>query len=287
MREVADQPERSAAHRRLQLLRAQSRIARWCRGLLAALDKEHGEFVRPALVRALAAHGVDARRSARVGRRCCARSAAARTSSAAPSSRRSATTRRAYAFDALAAIAKLDGPLQDDAALALGKIGDKRALERWPRCSRPRRRRRSRRSRRRSVCSASTATSHESYLVETLKFADSNPAFRSCCAAPRPASARSRWPADPTAVDALFDGRHPVATIRPRAGRAGAGDRRAAQHAADAVDCSRSIPTATRAIALLAEGFDMLEEDLDKERFFALRAPHLLGVARRLAGPRR
>ena len=34
-----------------------------------------------------------------------------------------------YAFDALTAIAKLDGPLQDDAALALGKIGDKRALE--------------------------------------------------------------------------------------------------------------------------------------------------------------
>ena len=34
-----------------------------------------------------------------------------------------------YAFDALIAVAKLDGPLQDDAALALGKIGDKRALE--------------------------------------------------------------------------------------------------------------------------------------------------------------
>ena len=28
--------------------------------------------------------------------------------------------------------------------------------------------------------------------------------------------------------------------------------------------------TAIAAIALLAEGFDMLEEDLDKERFFAL-----------------
>ena len=35
------------------------------------------------------------------------------------------------------------------------------------------------------------------------------------------------------------------------------------------------------AIALLAEGFDMLEEDLDKERFFAVRAPHLLGRRRR------
>src|SRR4029453_18080668 len=34
-----------------------------------------------------------------------------------------------YAPDPIMAIAKLEGPLQDDAALALGKIGDKRALE--------------------------------------------------------------------------------------------------------------------------------------------------------------
>ena len=38
---------------------------------------------------------------------------------------------------------------------------------------------------------------------------------------------------------------------------------------------------------LLAEGFDMLEEDLDKERFFAFVAAHLLGVAGRLADARR
>ena len=30
------------------------------------------------------------------------------------------------------------------------------------------------------------------------------------------------------------------------------------------------LPDRDSAIALLAEGFDMLEEDLDKERFFAL-----------------
>ena len=34
-----------------------------------------------------------------------------------------------YAVDAISAISKLDGPLQDDAALALGKIGAPRALE--------------------------------------------------------------------------------------------------------------------------------------------------------------
>ena len=33
-----------------------------------------------------------------------------------------------YAVDALITIADLDGPLQDDAALALGKVGDRKAL---------------------------------------------------------------------------------------------------------------------------------------------------------------
>ena len=32
----------------------------------------------------------------------------------------------------------------------------------------------------------------------------------------------------------------------------------------------KALPTQNDAIALLAEGFDMLEEDFDKERFFAL-----------------
>ena len=50
--------------------------------LLAALDKEQAEFVRPALVRALAAHGA---RPTRAPSRCsCATSVGARTSSAAP-----------------------------------------------------------------------------------------------------------------------------------------------------------------------------------------------------------
>jgi hypothetical protein len=30
------------------------------------------------------------------------------------------------------------------------------------------------------------------------------------------------------------------------------------------------VPTRAEAIALMAEGFDMLEEDFDKERFFAV-----------------
>ena len=96
--------------------------------LLTALDKEQGEFVRPALVRALArARRTDPRASVR---RWCARSAAARIFF------RSAVIEalgdykaRVRRRRARSPVAKLDGPLQDDAALALGKIGDKRALE--------------------------------------------------------------------------------------------------------------------------------------------------------------
>lgn len=91
--------------------------------LLAALQTEQAEFVRPALVGALAAlgdnpqvqkalitettRGVDFFRGAvidSVGRH-----------------------KGAYAVDAIAGVANLEGPLQDDAILALGRIGGPRA----------------------------------------------------------------------------------------------------------------------------------------------------------------
>jgi hypothetical protein len=91
--------------------------------LLAALQTEQAEFVRPALVGAIAAvgdnpqvqralvpevtRGVDFFRGAAIdslGRH-----------------------RATYAVDAIAAVAALEGPLQDDAVLALGRIGGPRA----------------------------------------------------------------------------------------------------------------------------------------------------------------
>src|SRR3954453_20927046 len=92
---------------------------------VAALDKEQAEFVRPALVRALAALGDDARaRQALLGQVSRGEDFFPRAGIEALGDHKAA-----YAFDAITAVARLDGPLQDDAALALGKIGDKRALE--------------------------------------------------------------------------------------------------------------------------------------------------------------
>jgi hypothetical protein len=87
--------------------------------LLAALNTEQSEFVRPVLVRAIAALPPDdfVRRAlvAEVGRGLdFFRSAVIQAVG---------QHRAAYAVDALAAVAELNGPLQDDAVLALGRIG--------------------------------------------------------------------------------------------------------------------------------------------------------------------
>jgi HEAT repeat protein len=92
--------------------------------LLAALNTETAEFVRPALIRALAVldDDVDVQRAlmAEAGR-------------GADFFRSSVIDalgdhRAAYAVERLAEIAKIDGPLQDEAVMALGQIGDMRGL---------------------------------------------------------------------------------------------------------------------------------------------------------------
>src|SRR5712691_10544522 len=100
---------------------------------LTALDQEQAEFVRPALVRAMAA--LAASSAAAEDDAARVRQALLREVARGEDFFRSAVIealgdyKAQYAVDALSAVAKLDGPLQDDAALALGKIGVARALE--------------------------------------------------------------------------------------------------------------------------------------------------------------
>ena len=92
--------------------------------LLSSLQTEEAEFVRPAMVSALAALGDDMRVQrallGEIGRgldffRGAVIDALGRR-------------RAGYAFDGVAAVAKIQGPLQDDAVIALGRIGGPRAL---------------------------------------------------------------------------------------------------------------------------------------------------------------
>lgn len=232
---------------------------------LTALESEQGEFVRPSLVRAIAAQGQDAR----------ARQALLREVDRGQTYFRSAVVealgdyKAAYAVDALVAIAKGDGPLVTDAAVALGKIGDRRALETLaglqraaPREAQP--------SVAAGICLLGVnCEAHENYLVETLKFGDRNLGFQELLRAAASGLGALGVAGRTEAVSALFDvgipSRDP--TRAPVALALGTVALRSPQVFLDVIG-----PREDRdaALSLVAEGFDMLEEDLDKERFFAL-----------------
>lgn len=233
--------------------------------LLAALDRETAEFVRPSLVRALASRADDAR----------VRSVLVREVGRGEDVFRSAVIdalgdyKVTAAFDAVSETAALDGPLVDDAALALGKLGDPRArailaaLQRTaPRQAQP-------------VVAAGicllgiNCDVHERYLVETLSFADRTPGFQELV---RSAAA---------SLGALaVAGRESAAEALIAIGIPAAESTRAPVALATATFALRNTPLAlgllgrherrAEAIGLLAEGFEMLEEDFEKERFFAL-----------------
>src|SRR6185436_14840505 len=159
------------------------------------------EFVRPALIRALAA----------VASAAPVQQALVRDVTRGEDFFRSAVIealgdyKARYAFEAVTAVAKLDGPLQDDAALTLGKIGDKRALETLAALQRS-----APRARQPSVAAGIcllevNCASHEPYLVETLKFGDRNPGFQDLLrAAAAGLGALGLW-GRTTAVEALFE----------------------------------------------------------------------------------
>jgi len=238
---------------------------------IGALEKEQAEFVRPALVRALAsvvsaAQGDDVTR---------ARQALVREVSRGEDFFRSAVIealgdyKAQYAVDALVAVAKLDGPLQDDAALALGKIGDKRALETLaaiqrtaPRPTQP--------SIAAAICLLGVnCESHQAYLVDSLKFSDKNPGFqellRAAAAGLGALAVSGRVEAAQALVDLGVPSKDPT-----RAPISLALATVALRNTPLAMAMLDKHPSRDDAITLLAEGFDMLEEDLDKERFFAV-----------------
>jgi HEAT repeat protein len=237
---------------------------------MIALEKEQAEFVRPALVRALAAVAVGTP-SADVTR---VRQALIREVARGEDFFRSAVIealgdyKALWAFDALTAVAKLDGPLQDDAALALGKIGDKRAIDTLaglqrtaPRQSQP--------AIATAICLLGVnCESHQSYLVDTLSFSDKNPGFqellRGAAAGLGALAIAGRMEAAQALVDIGVPSRDPT-----RAPVSLALAAVALRNTPLTMTMLEKHPNRQNAIVLLAEGFDILEEDLDKERFFA------------------
>ena len=232
---------------------------------LSALDREQAEFVRPALVRTLAAHGSDPR----------VQPVLTREAGRGEDFFRGAVIEALgdyharYAFDAINAIAGLDGPLLDDAALALGKIGDRRALETLaslqrsaPRTAQP--------FVAAGICLLGTnCGSHERFLVQTLRFADQNIGFQELLRGAASGLGALAISGRESAVQALFEAGIP-SRDPARAPMSLALATIALRNTPLMLAFLKGAPARVDGIALMAEGFDMLEEDLDKERFFAL-----------------
>jgi len=229
--------------------------------LLSLLQTEQAEFVRPALIGAVAAlantpvvqrsliaetgRGLDFFRSAVIdalGRH-----------------------RATYAVDAIAAVARIDGPLQDDAVLALGRIGDKRALPILSGIANP---------------SAEVALMLRAARCLLGEDCDAHVnALSDAVQAPRATQGAVRSAVNALAAMAASGHEGATGALVALGARGGAiRDEAAVAFAGVAVRrpdhvfawVEMSPPDVRRnALALLKDGFDALEEDFGEEQFFA------------------
>lgn len=232
--------------------------------LIDALKHEESEFVRPALTRAIAAHGTHKR----------AQDTMIRLVMQGQDFFRSAVIeaigdyKGAYAFQALTTVAKQDGPLQDDAVLALGKIGDKRALETLaalqrsaPRSTQP--------TIAAAICLLGiNCASHQGYLTETLKFAIAQHGFQELLRGAANGLAALAVAGNAEAMETLIDLGAPTRDPA-RAAIALALGTVALRNTPQALRVLETSKARDAGIDLLREAFDMLEEDLIEETFFA------------------
>lgn len=237
--------------------------------LIDALATEESEFVRPALSRAIAAYGKER----------TAQDAMTRLVMQGQDFFRSGVIeaigdyKGSYAFAALTDVANLDGPLQDDAVLALGKIGDKRALATFatlqrtaPRHNQP--------SIAAAICLLGVnCGSHEGYLVETLEFAITTAGFQDLLRGAASGLAALAMAGNENALRTLIDRGAPTRDPA-RAAIALAIGTVALRNTALTLKVLEQEAKPEEGLELLREAFDMLEEDFIEERFFVTVRRH-------------
>lgn len=231
--------------------------------MLDALSTESSETVRPALTRALAAYATDPR----------VRDALNGLVIKGQDFFRSAVIeaigdyKGAYALPSLIQVAKLDGPLQDDAVLAIGKIGDKKsvdtlaALQRTaPRSVQP--------TIAAAICLLGiNCSSHQGYLEQSLKFSMETEGYRDLLHGSTRGLAALAISGNAEAASQLIDYGGP-SRDPGRAAIALALGAVALRNTPLFLKVLQAQPDPKPAIALLGESFDMLEEDLEEERFY-------------------
>jgi HEAT repeat protein len=231
--------------------------------LIDALSREESEFVRPALTRAIVAHATETRARETV----VALIMKGQDFFRSPVIEAAGDYKVAFAFAPLTEIAKLNGPLQDDAVIALGKIGDKRALETFaglqrsaPKTAQP--------AIAAAICLIGVnCSSHQAYLTDSLKFGIAQIGYqelvRNSAAGLAALAVRGNEESLVTLIDQGGPTRDPA---------------RAAIALAIGTVALRNTPLflavlekqkdPAPAMELLGEAFDMLEEDFEEERFF-------------------
>jgi HEAT repeat protein len=232
--------------------------------LVEALKTEESEFVRPQLTRALAAHADDPKvQQVMTGLvmqgQAFFRSVVIETVG---------DHRGTYAIKPLVEVAKTDGPLQDNAALTLGKLGDKSVLpvlaglqRTAPREAQP--------GVAAAICLLGVnCASHKPYIVESLAFSIKNLGFqelvRSSAAALGVLAVAGHEDALVELIKQGTPTRDPV-----RAPIALAIGTVALRNTALTTKVFADPSVREPGMELLREAFDMLEEDFEEERFFA------------------
>jgi len=231
--------------------------------LIDRLTKERSEFVRPALTRAIAAHGADSR----------ARDVLKPLVARGEDFFRGALIEALgdydgkYAVAEIAEVAKIDGPLRDDAIMALGKIGDSSQaalLATLQRSAPPE----VQPSISAALCLLGlNCSGHEEYLRKTLTVAATTAGYqevlRSAAHGLGVLGARGR----PAALAALFDIGVPAADPS-RAPIALAVGMAALRNPGAIMALLETRKDRDGALELLQDAFDMLSEDFEEERFY-------------------
>lgn len=231
--------------------------------LIAAVDREESEFVRPALTRALAAYGADPK----VRETMTGLVMRGQDLFRAVVIEALGDYRASYALAPIMDVARLEGPLQDDAIVAIGKIGDKRGLvvladlqRTAPRTLQP--------FIAASICLlGSNCASHEGFLLETLRFGIANPGYQELVRAAAGGLGALAVAGNRQAAAALFE--RGARTRDPeRAPIALAAGALALRNTALLLQVLEGQPDQQASTDLLRDAFDMLDEDFEEERFY-------------------
>lgn len=230
--------------------------------LLAALSTEQSEFTRPSLTRALAAAGADPR----------VRDALIPLVTRGEDIYRGAVIEALgdydgrYALAPITSVAELDGPLQDDAITALGRLGDPssrpvlaKLQSRVPREMQP------------TVSAALCLQGIDcdarlAYLSSTLGYAASNPGYEALLRGAVHGLAVLASTGNDKALSALFD--VGIRSKDPARGPIALGVGLVALRRAEVVMKVLGARADTAPVLdLLRDAFDMLSEDFEEERF--------------------